>query len=349
MFKKTISIILVLLLTIGLLTACGSSPSNNSGTTQNGSDSQSSGDVKTFQLGHILSANDDDPYQVFATNFAKNVEEMSGGKIKIEVIPNAQLGGERDMMEGMQLGTIQMSVQTNVNTGAFAPKFLAFDLPFIFNSPEQAYKILDGPLGREVLDSLEPLGIKGLAWGEGGFRHMINKVTPIKKPGDLKGLKFRSLENSLYVDTYKALGTNPTPMAWTETFTAMQQGTIDGLDIPINVIKANRFYEVSKYLSLTGHFYSPLYIAVSKSIWDNLSAEEQDIMMKAAKKAGDDERKFVQGNEKKAIEDMEAQGLKVNSDVDFAAFQDALAPVYDQYKQKIGAEFFDKLMKAVKE
>lgn len=337
MFQRTIRIMTVLVAVISLLMTFGATISNATPTT------------KTFQLGHILSANDDDPYQVFALNFAKNVEKMSNGKMEIEVIPNAQLGGERDMMEGMQIGTIEMCVQTNVNSGSFSPKFLAFDLPFIFNSSEQAYKILDGPLGRDVLDSLEPLGIKGLAWGEGGFRHMINKVTAIRKPEDIKGLKFRSLENPLYVDTYKALGTNPTPMAWTETFTAMQQGTIDGLDIPINVIKANRFYEVATYLSLTGHFYSPLYIAMSKSIWDNLTADEQNILMEAARKAGNDERKFVQNNESKAIEEMQKQGLKVNKDVDFAAFQEALTSVYEKYEEKIGPEFLEKLMKALKE
>ncbi|WP_286973923.1 DctP family TRAP transporter solute-binding subunit [Acetomicrobium sp. UBA5826] len=348
MFKKNVFNMLVILIAIiGFLTS-GESSASNSVVVAQLSNNQATGEIKTFLLGHILSANDDDPYQVFATNFAKNVEEMSAGKMKIQVIPNAQLGGERDMMEGMQFGTIQMCVQTNVNTGIFASKFLAFDLPFIFNNAAQAYKILDGPLGREVLDSLEPLGIKGLAWGEGGFRHMINKVRPIRVPSDVKGLKFRSLENPLYVDTYKALGTNPTPMAWTETFTALQQGTIDGMDIPINVIKANRFYEVAKYLSLTSHFYSPLYIAMSKNIWDSLSAEEQSIMMKAAKKAGDDERKFVQQNEELAINMMKAQGLQVNSDVDFAAFGKALSPVYEKYKDKIGTEFFNRLIQALK-
>ena len=247
---KKIAIGLILVMLIVALGGCGQQSPKQEPAKQAG--------PKVFQLGHILSNSPEDPYQVLCVNFANNVKEMSKGAITIEVIPNAQLGGERDMVEGMQLGTIEMALLTNVNVGSFRPKFLVFDLPFIFPSTSTAYKVLDGPIGRKVLDSFDEIGIKALAWGEGGFRHMINKVRPIKTTSDVKGLKMRSLENPLYIDTYKALGTNPTPMAWTETFTGMQQGTIDGLDIPISVIYSNRFYEVAKHFSLTNHFYSPL-------------------------------------------------------------------------------------------
>jgi len=304
---------------------------------------------KMFQLGHILSNNPEDPYQVFCVNFANNVKEMTKGAIIIEVIPNAQLGGERDMIEGMQLGTIQMAMLTNVNVGSFRPQFLAFDLPFIFPNADTAHKVLDGAPGRKVLDSLEGIGIKGLAWGEGGFRHMINKIRPIKTPDDVKGLKFRSLENPLYIDTYKSIGTNPTPMAWTETFTGMQQGTIDGLDIPISVIYANRFYEVAKYLSLTSHFYSPLMITVSMKIWKTLTPEEQKLLMEAAKKAGNDERKFVRSKEQKQIEEMAAKGMKINKDVDYAAFKKLVQPLYEKYKVKIGADTLNEVIQAAKQ
>jgi tripartite ATP-independent transporter DctP family solute receptor len=249
----------------------------------------------------------------------------------------------------MQLGTIQMAMLTNVNVGSFRPQFLVFDLPFIFPNTQTAYKVLDGASGRKVLDSLEGIGIKGLAWGEGGFRHMINKVRPIKTPEDVKGLKFRSLENQLYIDTYKTIGTNPTPMAWTETFTGMQQGTIDGLDIPISVIYSNRFYEVSKYLSITNHFYSPLMISVSMKVWNTLKPEEQKILMEAAKKAGDDERKFVQDKEKKFLEEMAAKGMEINKDVDYAAFQKTVQPLYEKYKEKIGGDLLNEVLKAVKQ
>lgn len=305
------------------------------------------GQPKVFQIGQICSGNPTDPYQVICVNFSKNIEEMSNGSIKIDVISDAQLGGEREMIEGMQMRTVDFALLTNVNIGSFLPEWMLFDLPFIFSSREQAYEVLDGPIGTEILNSLEKLNIKGLAWGEGGFRHMINKVRPIKEPADLKGLKFRSLENPLFIDTYKALGSNPTPMAWSETFTGMQQGTIDGLDIPTAVIYANHFYEVADYLSFTGHFYNALILTVSKTIWDEFTPEEQDILLKAAKKAGNDERQFVKLKENELIKEMEVKGLKVNN-VNVEAFREMVAPVYSKYKEKIGPNLVDKLLEIVK-
>lgn len=340
MMKKFSLIFMVLVLILTAAAGCGGSSDSKSAPAATG--------PKTFQLGHILSDKPDDPYQILAVNFSNNVKEMSKGSLKVDVVPNAQLGGERDMIEGMQLGTIQMALLTNVNVGSFRPKFMVFDLPFIFPDAATAHKVLDGATGRKVLDSFDEIGVKGLAWGEGGFRHMINKVRPIKEPGDVKGLKFRSLENPLYIDTYKSLGTNPTPMAWTETFTGMQQGTIDGLDIPISVIYSNRFYEVAKYLSLTNHFYSPLMLTVSKKVWDKLTPEEQKILMDAAKKAGDDERKFVQQSEKKFIDEMTAKGMNINSDVKYPAFQEAVKPLYEKYKEKVGADLLNEVLNSAK-
>ena len=337
-------------LTLIILPGCGESQSQKpaAGGDQPQAAPSAGEQVKKFQIGHILSNNPDDPYQVLCDNFAKNVAEMSGGKIQIEVIPNAQLGGERDMQEGMQLGTIDMAMITNVNVGSFIPEFLAFDMPFIFPSKQKAHEVLDGPVGRAMLDRFERIGIKGLAWGEGGFRHMINRKKTIVSPADVKGLKFRSLENPLYIDTYRAIGTNPTPMAWTETFTGMQQGTIDGLDIPISVIYANRFNEVADYLSLTNHFYSPLMLTMSLKVWNSFSPEEQDILMKAAIKAGADERSFVTEMEEKFLTEMAEKGLEITRDVDFPAFQEAVQPVYDQYREKIGAQVLDEVIAATK-
>lgn len=302
-----------------------------------------------WQLGHILTGAPDDNYQVFCTYFADNVKEMSDGKMTIEVVPNAQLGGERDMVEGMQIGTIDMAMLTNVNMGTFVPKLLANDLPFIYSDQKMAWEILDGDLGREMLDALEDVGIKGLAWGEGGFRHLITSKKVVSTPADIKGLKIRSLENDLYIKTYQALGTNPTPMAWTETFTAVQQGTIDGLDIPIGVIYSNGFYKIAPDISMTGHFYSPLFMAVSLNVWEGLNEKEQEVLMQAAVKAGQDERQFNVEMEETFMDEMIAEGTNINKDVDFAAFQEALIPLYDEYGERIGKDFLDRLLKATSE
>ena len=303
--------------------------------------------TKVFQIGHVCSTSPTDPYQVICMSFAKNVEEMSKNSIKIEVFPNALLGGEREMLESMQIGTIDMALVGNVAVASFLPKWMIFDLPFLFSSSKQAYEVLDGPLGNEILNTLEEIGIKGLAWGEGGFRHMINNVRPIREPKDLKGLKFRSVENPVYIDTYKALGSNPTPMAWAETFTGMQQGTIDGLDIPIAVIYANHFYEIAKYISLTGHFYNALVLTVSEIVWNQLTPEEQNILLQSAKKAGNDEREFIQLNEQKFIDEMQSKGVKVN-DINKKLFREKVTPVYDKYRDKIGADILDRLFKIIK-
>ncbi len=279
-------------------------------------------------------------------NFAKNVKEMSKGTIIIDVFPDAQLGYERDMIEGMQLGTIDMAILTNVNVGPFVPEFMAFDLPFVFKDRATAYKVLDGPIGQKLFGLLEQKrGIIGLAWGEGGYRHMLNNVKPVRVPADVQGVKYRSLENPLYIATYKAIGSNPTPMAWSECFTGIQQKTIDGLDLPIASIYTFKYHEITKYLSLTGHFYSPLIISVSKPVWGKLTPEEQAIMKQAAKKAGDDERKFLAEIEEKFMKEIEKGGMKINKDVDISAFQKAVAPVYETYRSKIGGELIDSILK----
>ncbi len=177
---KKIGILLICLIMAVMMAGCGKT------------ETKKEAGPKKFQIGHVLSANAEDPYQVLALNFADNVKEMSGGKIDISVVPGAQLGGERDMIEGMQLGTIHMAIVGNISISAFNPQNSVFDLPFIFTSAEKAHKVLDGPAGTKTLNSLDKLGIKGLAWGEGGFRHMINKVRPIVNPADIKGLNLES-------------------------------------------------------------------------------------------------------------------------------------------------------------
>lgn len=303
----------------------------------------------SWQLGHILTGADNDNYHVFCTYFANNVKEMSGGKMQVEVLPNAQLGGERDMVEGMQLGTIDFAMLTNVNVSVFSPILYTNDLPFIYPDLKTAREVLDGELGREMLVSLEKLGIKGLAWGEGGFRQIITSKKEIRTPADLQGQKMRSLENQLYISTYSALGTNPTPMAWTETFTGLQQGTIDGLDIPIGVIYSNGFYQIAPYISRVNLYYSPLFIAVSLNIWDSLNAQEQEVLMNAAIKAGQDERAFNEEMDDEFVEDMISKGVTVIDDIDREGFQNAVTSVHDAYADQIGKEFLDKVKEKVEE
>ncbi len=296
--------------------------------------------AKTIQIGHVNPSKDDDQYHKCGTLFGKYVEELSGGKIVVDVIADSQLGGEREMMEGMQTGVVDGSVMTNLSIGLFEPKFHIFNLPYLFATRAQAYAILDDP---EVMDDLkktlyENHQIKFLAWGEGGYRHAIENVRPINTPEDFKGIKFRLAETPIYVDTFRALGANPTTMAFSETFTAVQQKTVDGLELPIISIRTAGYYEVCKYLSLTAHFYSPISICVARSVWDGLSQEEQGWLQEAANRMSGEQRTFVQGIEQQFIEEMTKAGLQVNDVKDKAAFRAAVQPVYDKYQKEIGAD-----------
>ncbi|MDY4010259.1 MAG: TRAP transporter substrate-binding protein [Fusobacterium gastrosuis] len=303
---------------------------------------------KSFQIGFTTAAVEGDPYYVLAKNFSELVNKKSEGKIKIEIKGGGQLGQEGEMFTGMQIGTHDMAIMTNAYVSAFVPAAGLFDLPFIFKDSEEAARILDSELGTEVLKEYEKFGVKGLAYGEGGFRHLVTLKTPVREPKDFKGLKIRCMETENYIATYSALGTNAVPMAWSETITGLQQGTIDGLDIPISVIYTNGFPDIAKNLNLTGHFYSPLVICISKNIFDGLNDNEKNILIKAAKEAGNICRAHNKNSEGKMLNEMEAQGMEIIRDVDKVAFQTALKDFYSNRAKNIGGDYVEKLMKKLK-
>ena len=252
------------------------------------------------------------------------------------------------MFTGMQIGTTDMAVMTNAYVSGYIPAAGLFDLPFIFKNNEEAARILDGQLGTEVLNEYEKFGIKALAYGEGGFRHLVTLKNQVRKPEDFKGLKIRCMETESYIATYAALGTNAVPMAWSETITGLQQGTIDGLDIPISVIYANGFSDIAKDLNLTGHFYSPLIICMSKKVFDSFDENDKKILIESAKEAGQICRDFNKNSESKMLEEMKAQGMEIIDDVDIQAFQNILKDFYSKRAENIGKDYVEKLMKEIK-
>jgi hypothetical protein len=276
------------------------------------------------------------------------VDKKTNGRIKIEVKGGGQLGQEGEMFTGMQIGTTDMAVMTNAYVSGYIPAAGLFDLPFIFKNNEEAARILDGQLGTEVLNEYEKFGIKALAYGEGGFRHLVTLKNQVRKPEDFKGLKIRCMETESYIATYAALGTNAVPMAWSETITGLQQGTIDGLDIPISVIYANGFSDIAKDLNLTGHFYSPLIICMSKKVFDSFDENDKKILIESAKEAGQICRDFNKNSESKMLEEMKAQGMEIIDDVDIQAFQNVLKDFYSKRAENIGKDYVEKLMKEIK-
>lgn len=305
-------------------------------------------EVRKIQIGFTTAAIDSDPYYIFAKNFSEIVDKKTNGRIKIEVKGGGQLGQEGEMFTGMQIGTTDMAVMTNAYVSGYIPAAGLFDLPFIFKNNEEAARILDGKLGIEVLNEYEKFGIKALAYGEGGFRHLITLKNQVKKPEDFKGLKIRCMETESYIATYAALGTNAVPMAWSETITGLQQGTIDGLDIPISVIYANGFSDIAKDLNLTGHFYSPLIICMSKKIFDSFDENDKKILIESAKEAGQICRDFNKNSESKMLEEMKAQGMEIVDDVDIPAFQNILKDFYSKRSKNIGGNYVEELMKEIK-
>ena len=305
-------------------------------------------EVRKIQIGFTTAAIDSDPYYIFAKNFSEIVDKKTNGRIKIEVKGGGQLGQEGEMFTGMQIGTTDMAVMTNAYVSGYIPAAGLFDLPFIFKNNEEAARILDGKLGIEVLNEYEKFGIKALAYGEGGFRHLVTLKNQVKKPEDFKGLKIRCMETESYIATYAALGTNAVPMAWSETITGLQQGTIDGLDIPISVIYANGFSDIAKDLNLTGHFYSPLIICMSKKIFDSFDENDKKILIESAKEAGQICRDFNKNSESKMLEEMKAQGMEIVDDVDIPAFQHILKDFYSKRSKNIGGNYVEELMKEIK-
>ena len=282
-------------------------------------------------------------YGVAIDTFAREVEKRTNGRYKIQNFYSGALGAERESIEALQLGTLDLTMTSTGPVPNFVPDIAILDIPFLFRDYAQARAVLDGPIGQDMLQKFEPKGIHGLAWGENGFRNMTNSKHPVLVPEDLKGLKMRTMENPVHIQAYRAFGIIPTPMAFTEVFTALQQGTVDGQENPLSVITAAKLDQVQKYLTLTGHVYSPALILISKAQWDKLSAADKQIFNDAAKVAVKANRERIDDDEKKAVADLRAKGMQVVENVDKAKFQAALGPTFAEFGKKFGQDNIDRI------
>jgi len=302
--------------------------------------------ARTLQVGHVLAPTH--PYQTGLEKFAELVAEKTDGDLEIQAYHSSQLGDEREMIESLQFGVLDMSLISTAPLSGFTKKFQVFDLPFIFQTREEAYAVLDGEIGTELLESLEEKNIIGLTYWENGFRHVTNSKRKIEKPEDLKGLKIRLMQNPVHMDSFKAMGALPTPMGFGELFTAMQQGTVDGQENPLAIIDTSKFYEVQDYLSLTGHFYAASPLLVSKSVWQSLSESEQNAIQEAAYEARDFERNLVKKMDNELIDELKETGLEI-TEVDKSIFQESTSSVYDKYEDQIGTELLNRVLNKVEE
>jgi len=300
--------------------------------------------VIVMKLGHGSQLKS--PLQTTSEEFAKRIAEKTKGKVKIEVYGNMQIGQERDMVEGLQLGTVDLTIVSTGPLSGFAPGVTVVDLPFLFNSEEHAYKVLDGEIGQGLLKQLEPKGIVGLAFLENGFRH-ITANKKIMTPADLKGMKIRTMENKVHIATFKELGASPVPMVWGEVYTSLGQKVIDGQENPIHIVYANALWEVQKYVNLTGHFYTPYIFAASKKSMDKLSPDLQKIIMDTAKEMATFERNIIKAESGMQMEELKKKGMEMVT-VDRKLFQTASLPVYKQFESQFSKELIDKIAAAGK-
>lgn len=273
--------------------------------------------------------------------FADRVNARGVG-LNIQVLDGAQLGGERDYIEGMMLGSIQMAQVSTAPVSGFISEFDLFSLPYLIRDTDHFKKVVSGPVGAKYSKLFEARGVKVLAWFDNGYRNVFNKVRPVVTPEDMDGLKIRVMESPLMVNTLNAMGGAATPMSYSELYTALEQGVLDGGENAAGNVLNDKFYEVSSYLSLTQHFRPPGIVAISLKSWDGLSDEQKAVLEEEAVALQDYEIQLTEEVGQAAITELQAKGMKIN-EADVAAFRERMAPVYSDFTAKHGSDLLQQV------
>jgi TRAP-type transport system periplasmic protein len=286
---------------------------------------------RTIRWGHLQGT--DHPLSFGVHKFIELVARKSGGKLKVREFPNSALGSETQEQSALQGGTQEMMSASTTTLAGIVKEFGVLDFSFLFANEAQADALLDGPIGKRLLDRLPEHGLVGLAYWENGFRNVTNSKRPITRPEDLAGLKIRVMQNPVYLETFKAVDANPIPMAFGELFTALETKTVDAQENPYSIILANKFNEVQKYLTVTRHTYNSFIVLASKKFWDKLSPREQQILRDSAREAGIYERQVSRASSGKALAELKAKGMQVNelSAAELTRMRTLLKPVSDKF------------------
>lgn len=338
MSKKFLAVLLGVLMTL-TLTACGGGgdkpadkPAEQPAASTDKKDTGLLGKAdaeKHLKIGTTTAP--DGHYVLGLVEMQKKLEELSGGKMTLDIYPNSALGGESDMMDAVSNGTQDMVLSSTGPIPSFSnstKKWSTLDLPYLFKDREQAYKVLDGKIGQDLLEGFNGTGIKAIGFWENGFRELTNNKKEIKTPADLAGMKIRTMENAVHMATYTQLGAIPTAMAWGEIFSALQQGTVDGQENPLAIILTAKVYEVQKYLSMIDLFYSPCVLMINEDTYNALSDDQKKWFNEAAEYGKQQERKISQEIDSRARAEMEKQGVTF-TDVNKDEWVQAVMPVYD--------------------
>lgn len=281
--------------------------------------------------------------------FAKKVSERSGGKIKVRTFPNGVLGGDVQVLSSLQGGVIEMMTWNAGLMLNHVTDFGILDFPFLYTDTAKVDAMLDGEVGKMLTDQLPEQKLVGLAFWELGVRNLTNNKRPVEKLEDITGLKIRAQQSPLFLDVWRALGANPTPLPFTEVHTALETGTVDGQENPAALILASKFNEVQKYMSLTRHNYNPQIVLIGKTFWDTLNDDEKKLLTDVAMEVRLEQLKISREADSKAIAELEASGMQVNkvSDAEIARIQETVRPVVDKYAAKINPELVKKVYEAM--
>ncbi len=306
--------------------------------------------LQTFLFAHDVSAEmqlkiayalpKNSHYGAGATALAKSIELSANGRFKIEQFSDGMLGDEREIIDELRTGVIDLAIVSTSETLTFVPETGVFDIPFLLRDLQHARNVLDGPIGQGILAKFPPRGLVALAWGEQGFRHLTNNARPIINPADAEDLKIRTTENPIHIAAFRQIGIQPIPMGWHDALSALQKGKIDGQENPLSVIISAKLSKMQKYLSLTGHVYSPALVLISSKIYNELSNDDKLNFKKAGKDASLSMRLFVDNIEKNGAEQLSKEGMQV-IEVDRAAFAELVKPAYEEYYQKFDKKLID--------
>lgn len=337
MKKRLFAAAMTLCMMTLMLSACGG------GSGSDGKDAADAGEkTYTIKFGHVES--EDRSIHRAALEFKKYIEEESDGHLLVEVYPNATLGGDVQLTESVSQGTIQMATPTTSTMTMYDSKWDILDMPFIFDSAESCFAALDGELGQQLADTLTAQNIKVMGYDYNGARSMTNSKHPINVPEDLAGMKVRVMESPVFIDLFQTLGANATPMAYSELFTGLQQGTVDAQENGPSVVYVTKFQEVQDYFSLTEHVHSPFVIITNMDFYNSLPQEYQELLTEATQKWMIDWQRAEEiADNEKYLDLLEEEGMQINtvSPENIQKFKDKLAPMYEKYEEKLGKEIFD--------
>ena len=296
-------------------------------------------------LGHGTAI--DNPRHVAAVKFAEVAKAKSSGRIEVTVAPASQLGDDAAMVTALRTGAMDMSANSQGAVANVVPEYAAFGMPFLFSSQAHAWKIMDGPAGKELAEKSAEKGLMVLGYWDNGIRHMSNNKRPLMKPDDLKGLKMRTPPDTVTVDIMKSVGAEAQQIKWSELYVALQQGVVDGQENPLVNVQAGKLYEVQKYVSLTGHKYEMTPFLISKRSWDKLSNADKKVVTEAAAEATALQRKLAQEADDKMLAELKGKGMQIDK-VDQAPFMKATAPVVDKWESGPIGPFVKKVVAAAR-